>query len=43
MQSMIMSGSLLSHIIYGAALGSVVTILLTKTAKTTAKTKRDMT
>jgi hypothetical protein len=43
MQSMIMAGSLLSHIIYGAALGSVVTILLTMTAKTTtAKTKRDM-
>jgi hypothetical protein len=43
MQSMIMEGSLLSHIIYGAALGSVVTILLVKTARTTtAKTKRDM-
>lgn len=43
MQSMIMGGSLLSHIIYGAALGSVVTILLAKTARTsTAKTKRDM-
>jgi hypothetical protein len=40
MQSMIIAGSLLSHIIYGAALGLVVTILLTKTAKiTTAKTK----
>ena len=43
MQSMIMAGSLLSHIIYGAALGSVVTILLVKTARTTAaNTKRDM-
>lgn len=43
MQSMIIGGSLLSHIIYGAALGSVVTILLAKTASTiTAKTKRDM-
>ena len=43
MQSMIMEGSLLSHVVYGAALGSVVTILLIKTARTTtAKTKRDM-
>src|SRR5215217_4242260 len=42
MQSMIMAGSLLSHIIYGTALGSVVTFLLTKMARTTAsKTKRD--
>lgn len=36
MQSTIMAGSLLSHIIYGAALGSVVTILLVKIARTTA-------
>jgi hypothetical protein len=43
MQSMIMAGSLLSHVVYGAVLGSVVTILLVKTARTTtAKTKRDM-
>jgi hypothetical protein len=43
MQLMIMAGSLLSHIIYGAALGSVVTILLVKTAITTAaNTKRAM-
>src|ERR671931_1565655 len=43
MQSNIMAGSLFFHIIYGAALGSVVTILLVKTARTTAaNTKRDM-
>ena len=43
-QVMIMAGSLLSHVVYGAALESVVTILLIKTARTTttAKTKRDM-
>jgi hypothetical protein len=34
MQSNIMAGSLLSHIVYGAALGSVVTVLIVKTAKT---------
>jgi hypothetical protein len=38
MQSNIMAGSLLSHIAYGAALGSVVTVLIVKTAKT----KRDL-
>jgi hypothetical protein len=38
MQSNIMAGSLLSHIVYGAALGSVVTVLTVKTAKT----KRDL-
>jgi hypothetical protein len=38
MQSNIMAGSLLSHIVYGAALGSVVTVLIVKTAKT----KRDL-
>ena len=37
-QSNIMAGSLLSHIVYGAALGSVVTVLIVKTAKT----KRDL-
>jgi hypothetical protein len=44
MQSMIMAGSFLSHVVYGAALGSVVTILLTKTARTitTPKTKREI-
>ena len=44
MQSMIIEGSLLSHVVYGAALGSVLTILLIETARTTttAKTKRDM-
>src|SRR5919197_3754181 len=38
MQSNIMAGSLLSHIVYGAALGSVVTVLIVKTEKI----KRDL-
>jgi hypothetical protein len=39
MQLMIIAGSLLSHVVYGAVLGSVVTILLVKTARTIATTK----
>ncbi|MFL6430321.1 MAG: hypothetical protein ACJ71X_02540, partial [Nitrososphaeraceae archaeon] len=37
MQSMIIGGSLLSHIVYGAVLGVVVTVLMVKTAGTARK------
>jgi hypothetical protein len=40
MQSMIIGGSLLGHVVYGAVLGSIVTVLLVKTRTGREKTSR---
>jgi hypothetical protein len=37
MQSIIIGGSLLGHVVYGAVLGAAVTVLMMKTANTARK------
>jgi len=40
LQSSIIGGSLLGHVVYGAVLGSIVTVLLRKTRSGEAKINR---